>query len=64
LLEIEPNDNVEILYGEDKVKLGKIDGYSESKEYTYILRIKKRTVLHVSVTSAKAGKASKQIELK
>jgi len=64
LLEIEQNKNVEILFGEEKVKLGKIEGYSESKKITYILRVNKKTKLNVSVTSAKAGKASRQIEFK
>ncbi|MFC1564239.1 hypothetical protein ACFL6G_04840, partial [candidate division KSB1 bacterium] len=67
LLVVEPGDNVEIIYGEDKVKLGKIDGFSESEKLTYIIRVKRGTrnpVLNVFVTSQRAGKVSKEIILK
>jgi hypothetical protein len=67
LLEIEPNENLEILFGEEKVKLGKIEGYSESNKLTYILRVKKGSqnpVLNVSVSSQRAGNATKQITLR
>ncbi len=67
LLELEPNKNVEILYGEEKVKLGKIEGFSESEKSTYLLRVKKgskKSVLNISVTSQRAGNVSKQVVLK
>lgn len=67
LLEVVPSENIEILFGEENVKLGKIDGFSESKKFTYILRVKKgskNTVVNVSVTSQRAGNVSKQITLK
>ena len=67
LLELEPGKDVEILYGEGKVKLGRIEGFSESKKLTYILRIKngsKMAVINVSVTSQRAGNASKKFKLK
>ena len=67
LLVIEPNKNVEILYGDEKVKLGKIEGFSESKKSTYLLRVKEdsqNAVINISVTSVRAGNVSKQIELK
>jgi len=64
LLEVEPNDNVEILLGEKKVKLGHIKGNSESKKTTYILRVKdssQKAVLNAFVKSQKAGKDLKEI---
>lgn len=64
LLEVEPDDNIEILFGERKVKLGQIKGHSESEKTTYILRVKdvtSRAVLKTSVTSEKAGKDFKEI---
>lgn len=64
LLEVEPNDNVEILLGEKKVKLGQIKGNSESRKTTYILRVKdssQKAVLNAFVKSQKAGNASKEI---
>ena len=67
LLEVEPDDNIEILLGEEKVKLGQINGNSESKKTTYILRIKddsKKAVLKASVKSQRAGKDSKEIVIK
>ncbi len=67
LLEIEPGNGVEIIYGEEKVKLGNIEGFSESDKLTYIIRVKNGTrnpVLNVSVTSQRAGNVSKEIILK
>ena len=67
LLEIEPNENVEILLGEKKVKLGQIDGHSESDKTTYIVRIKdpsQKAILKVHTKSQKAGKDSKEIVIK
>lgn len=64
LLEVEPNENVEILLGEKKVKLGQIDGYSESDKTTYIIRVKdssQKAVLEVRTKSQKAGKDTKEI---
>jgi predicted transcriptional regulator len=64
LLEVEPNENVEILLGEKKVKLGQIDGHSESEKTTYIVRVKdpsQKAVLKVHAKSQKAGKDSKEI---
>ncbi|MCP4727546.1 MAG: hypothetical protein GY863_21080, partial [bacterium] len=67
LLEIEPGNGVEIIYGKEKVKLGNIEGFSESDKLTYIIRVKNGTrnpVLNVSVTSQRAGNVSKEIILK
>jgi hypothetical protein len=67
LLTVEPNDNVEILLGEEKVKLGQIDGYSESEKATYLVRVKDSSVeavLKVSATSQRAGVDSKEILIK
>ena len=64
LLEVEPNDNVGILLGEKKVKLGQIAGHSESEKTTYIVRVKdlsQKAVLTVSAQSQKAGKDTKVI---
>ena len=66
LLKVEPNDNVEILLGETKVKLGQIDGYSESEKTTYIVRIKdpsQKATLKISAVSQKAGIDSKEIAI-
>jgi murein tripeptide amidase MpaA len=67
LLEVLPDDNLEIIYGETKTKLGQIEGYSESPKTTYILRAKdleKKAVLNVRVSSQKAGLATKDITIK
>ncbi len=67
LLELEQNSDIEILYGEEKVKIGKLDGFSESKKVTYILRVKngsRNPVLNISVTSQRAGNVTKEIVLK
>ncbi len=67
LLEVEPNENVEILLGEKTVKLGQIAGYSESQKTTYIVRVKdtsQKAVLKVHAKSQKAGKDSKEIVIK
>jgi hypothetical protein len=64
LLTVEPNKNVEILYGDKKVKLGQIQGYSESEKSTYIVRVKdnsQRAILGISVKSQRAGKDSEEI---
>ncbi len=67
LLEIEPGENVEIIYGEKKVELGQIQGYSSSGKTTYILRVKegqREPVLKVSVKTQKAGNDTKEIIIK
>jgi hypothetical protein len=67
LLKVEPNENVEILLGEKKVKLGQIDGHSESEKTTYIVRVKdlsQKAVLKVHAKSQKAGKDLKEILIK
>jgi hypothetical protein len=64
LLEVDPDDNLEILLGEKKEKLGHIGGNSESKKITYIFRVKdssKKAVLNASVSSQKAGRDLKEI---
>jgi hypothetical protein len=64
LLEVEPDDNLEILLGEKREKLGQIKGNSESKKNTFILRVKdssKKAILKASATSQKAGKDTKEI---
>jgi hypothetical protein len=64
VLQVEPNDNVEILFGEEKVKLGQIWSYSASPKTTFILRVKdssKKAVLKATVKSQKAGTDTKEI---
>jgi hypothetical protein len=64
LLEVRPEENIEILMGEEKVKLGQIDGHAESEETTYIVRVKdpaQKAVLKISVDTQKAGKDSREI---
>jgi len=67
LLTLEPDDNVEILFGEKKVKIGQIEGFSESEKLTYIVRVKNRSEkagINAVVKSQRAGTASKLIEIK
>ncbi len=67
LLEVEPSDNLEILWGEKKVKLGQIQGHDESKKTTYIVRISddsQPASLTASVKSEKAGRDIKEIVIK
>jgi hypothetical protein len=64
LLEVKPDENLEIIFGEAKTKLGQIEGYSESSKTTYVLRVKdpaKKAVLKVHVSSQKAGRTTKDI---
>ncbi|MFC2166064.1 hypothetical protein ACFLT2_13845, partial [Acidobacteriota bacterium] len=66
LLEVIPDDNVEIIYGETKIKLGQIEGNSESPKTTYILRLKDQSrqgKIRLQVTSQKGGKDSKDISI-
>jgi len=64
LLEVIPDDNIEVIYGELKVKLEQIDGRTEGPKITYILRLKdqaRRGGLRIQVASQKGGKDSKDI---
>ncbi len=64
LLEVLADENLEIIYGEERTKLGQIGGYSETPKTTYILRVKdpvKKAVLRVHISSQKAGRATKDI---
>lgn len=67
ILEVEPDENVEILFGETRVKIGQILGYAESEKASFILRVKdvdKPASLTAKVFSQKAGKAEKKIQIK
>jgi cyclophilin family peptidyl-prolyl cis-trans isomerase len=67
LLEVSPNDNLEILYGETRAKLPRIAGYSESDKIFYLVRVKsvsQKAVLKVAVRSQKAGQDTQEIEIK
>ena len=64
LLEITPDENLEILFGEKTEKLGQIKGNSESKKIAYIVRLKdssKKGILQAKATSEKGGRDSKEI---
>ena len=64
LMEVLPDENLEIIYGEEKMKLGQIKGDSESSKTTYILRVKdpeQKAVLKVYISSQKAGRTTKDI---
>ena len=64
LIEVSPDENLEIIYGKEKIKLGQIEGDSESSKTTYILRVKdpeQKAVLKVYVSSQKAGRTTKDI---
>jgi len=67
LLEIVPNENIEILFGDLKANLPQIKGRSEAKKTPLVVRIKdasKRAALRVSVKSQKAGRDTKEIVIK
>ena len=67
LVEVSPNDNLEILFGETRVKVPRIRGHSESEKITHLVRVKnasKKAILTVSVKSQKAGQDSKEIVIK
>jgi hypothetical protein len=67
LLEVEPNDNLEILYGEKTNKIGYIEGYSKSPQTTFIMRINDVAVealLKVTARSKKAGIDTREIVIK
>ncbi len=66
-LSVEPGDNVEILFGEEKIELGQIDGHGESEQTSYIVRVRdisQKALLKVSVKSQKAGADSRNIIVK
>jgi murein tripeptide amidase MpaA len=66
-LSVEPGDNVEILFGEEKIEIGQIDGHSESEQSSYIVRVKdvsQEALLRISVNSQKAGRDSRDIVVK
>jgi hypothetical protein len=62
VLEVQPDSNVEIMFGKKKVKIGHIDGNSVSKIVSYVVRLKtKKGTLKAVVTSQRAGKDTKNI---
>jgi hypothetical protein len=67
VLEAWPDENLEVLFGEPRVKLPRVLGYSESDKTIYLVRIKdpsKKAALRVSVSSQKAGRDAKDIVIK
>jgi hypothetical protein len=67
VLTVDTDDNLEILLGEEKLDVGHIDGNSKSEEVTYIVRKKNASagaVLNVTVSSPRAGKAKKAVNIK
>jgi murein tripeptide amidase MpaA len=64
VLEVEPDSNLEIILGEDKLALGHIPGSSKSAKTTYIVRKKDSSLqaaLKAVVASPKAGRATETI---
>jgi len=64
LLEIEPDSNLEILFGETKLGIGHIDGSSESDTISYVVRKRDPgadAVMTVSASAQRALNASAQI---
>ena len=67
VLDVEPDDNLEILFGEEKLALAHIDGNSESAELTYIVRKKNpsdEASLRVTVAAPRAGKDTREIAIR
>jgi len=67
MLEVAADGNVELLFGDPKVKLPHIKGRSQGQKTTFILRVKdpsKKAALTVSVKSQKAGRDSREIMIK
>ncbi len=67
ILEVEPSDNLEILFGDKRVKLDQIQGHGESEKTTYLVRVKEDSesaTLTASVKAQKAGRDSKEIVIK
>jgi len=66
-LTLEPGSNVEILFGEEKTEIGQINGFSESDKLTYIVRVNnpsEKAEIHAVVTTQRAGRTEKRIEIK
>jgi hypothetical protein len=66
ILEVEPDANLEILFGEKKVRLGHIDGHSESEKTSYVLRKKNassKAVLKAGVKAQRANNDTKEITI-
>jgi hypothetical protein len=62
-----PDDNLEILFGDEKMALPHIDGNSESEELTYIVRKKnpsEQALLEVTVAAPRAGRETREIAIR
>jgi murein tripeptide amidase MpaA len=57
ILEVAPDTNLEILFGEEKAKIGHINGNSESETISYVLRKKDPSAEAVLTVSAKGQRA-------
>lgn len=67
VLDVEPDDNLEILFGEEKVALPHLGGNSESDELTYIVRKKdpsSEASLRVTVAAPRAGMDTREIAIR
>ena len=67
VLDVEPDDNLEILFGEGKLALDHIDGNSESEALTYIVRKKdpsSEASLRVTVAAPRAGMETREIVIR
>jgi PKD repeat protein len=57
ILEVAADTNLEILFGEEKAKIGHINGNSESETISYVLRKKDPSAEAVLTVSAKGQRA-------
>jgi hypothetical protein len=67
VLDVVPDDNLEILFGDEKMALPHIDGNSESEELTYIVRKKhpsEQALLEVTVAAPRAGRETREIAIR
>jgi hypothetical protein len=66
ILEVTPDSNLEILFGEERVRLDHINGNSKSEKIPYVLRKKNsaaKAVLKTSVKAQRANNDAKQITI-
>jgi hypothetical protein len=67
VLQVEPDDNLEVLFGDEKVALAHLEGNSESEDLTYIVRkrdLAAEASLSVTVAAPRAGQASSEIAIR
>jgi len=67
LLEVEGDGNLEILFGEEKARIGHINGNSESDTISFVVRkrnVSARATLAVSATAQRALNASAEVVIR